>query len=40
MISKAIALEFVIPTALALALGILLSTGAVYLTDYYFGSVI
>jgi hypothetical protein len=31
-----ITLEFVVPTALAIALGIVLSVGAVYLTDRYF----
>jgi hypothetical protein len=31
-----ITLEFVVPTALAIALGIALSVGAVYLTDRYF----
>jgi hypothetical protein len=32
---KAIALEFVVPTVLAIALGIVLSIGAVYLIDNY-----
>jgi hypothetical protein len=36
MTRKVIALEFVIPTALAIALGIALSIGAVYFTDRYF----
>jgi hypothetical protein len=36
MTHKVITLEFVVPTALALALGIALSVGAVYLTDRYF----
>jgi hypothetical protein len=40
MTRKAITLEFVLPTALAIALGILLSIGAVYLTDLYLGPVI
>jgi hypothetical protein len=40
MTRKMITLEFVLPTALAIALGILLSIGAVYLTDHYLGSVI
>ena len=31
-----ITLEFVVPTALAIALGIALSVGAVYLTDRFF----
>jgi len=35
MTHKVITLEFVVPTALALALGIALSVGAVYLTDRY-----
>jgi hypothetical protein len=35
MTSKVITLEFVVPTVLALALGIVLSIGAVYLTDKY-----
>ena len=33
MIHKAITLKFVVPTVLAIALGILFSTGAVYLPD-------
>jgi len=32
---KVITLEFVIPTVLAIALGIVLSIGAVHLTDKY-----
>jgi hypothetical protein len=40
MTGKAIALEFVLPTALAIALGILLSIGAVYLADHYLGYLI
>jgi hypothetical protein len=34
MTHKAITLEFVVPTVLAIALGILLSIGAVQLIDY------
>jgi hypothetical protein len=37
MTHKLITLEFVIPTVLAIALGVLLSIGAVYLTDRYLG---
>ena len=33
MTRKVITFEFVVPTALAIALGIVLSMGAVYLTD-------
>jgi hypothetical protein len=40
MIAKMIAFEFVLPTALAIALGTVLSIGAVYLADHYLGSVI
>lgn len=40
MTGKVIALEFVLPTALAIALGVLLSIGAIYLTDRYLGSII
>ena len=36
MTNKVIALEFVVPTVLAVALGIALSAGAIYLTDRYF----
>ena len=39
MTSKVIALEFVIPTVLAIALGVALSIGAVYLIDNYFSSI-
>ena len=39
MTSKVIALEFVIPTVLAIVLGVALSIGAVYLNDNYFSSV-
>jgi hypothetical protein len=34
MTSKAFAREFVLPTAFAIVLGVLLSVGAVYLLDY------
>jgi hypothetical protein len=37
MTHKVITLEFVVPTLLAIVLGILLSVGAVYLTDHYLG---
>jgi hypothetical protein len=39
MTHKVIAVEFVVPTALAIALGIMLSIGAVYLTDRYLGPI-
>ena len=39
MTSKVITLEFVLPTVLAIALGVALSIGAVYLIDNYFSSV-
>jgi hypothetical protein len=35
MAHKVITLEFVVPTVLAIALGIVLSIGAVYLIDSY-----
>ena len=35
MTHKGITLEFVVPTVLAIALGIVLSIGAVYLIDIY-----
>lgn len=35
MTGKVIALEFVVPTVLAIALGIVLSIGAVHVTDKY-----
>jgi hypothetical protein len=35
MTVKAIAMEFVLPTVLAIALGVVLSIGAVHLTDKY-----
>jgi hypothetical protein len=37
MTHRVITLEFVVPTVVAIALGILLSMGAVYLTDRYLG---
>ena len=37
MTHKVITLEFVVPTLFAIVLGILLSMGAVYLTDHYLG---
>ena len=40
MTSKVITLEFVLPTVLAIVLGILLSIGVVYLTEHYLGFVI
>jgi hypothetical protein len=33
MTNKVITIEFIVPTLLAIVLGIVLSTGAVYLTD-------
>jgi hypothetical protein len=39
MTQKVITLEFVVPTVLAIALGIVLSIVAVYLTDRYLGPV-
>jgi hypothetical protein len=36
--NQRVILEFVVPTMLAIALGIVLSIGAVYLTDRYMGS--
>jgi hypothetical protein len=39
MTNKVITLEFVIPTVLAIVLGIVLSIGAVHLTNYYLGPV-
>jgi hypothetical protein len=39
MTRKVIAVEFVVPTALAIAIGIMLSIGAVYLTDRYLGPI-
>jgi hypothetical protein len=40
MTRKIIIIEFVIPTALAIGLGFLLSIAANYLTERYLGSVI
>jgi hypothetical protein len=37
MTHRVITLEFVVPTVVAIALGILLSMGAVYVTDRYLG---
>ncbi len=39
MTHKVITFEFVLPTVLAIALGIVLSVGAVYLTDRYLGAI-
>ena len=39
MTHKMITLEFIVPTVLAIVLGIVLSIGAVYLTNRYFESV-
>jgi hypothetical protein len=39
MTHKAITFEFVVPTVLAAVLGIVLSIGAVYLTNRYLGPV-
>jgi hypothetical protein len=39
MTNKVITIEFVIPTLLAIVLGIVLSMGAVYLTSYYLDPV-
>ena len=39
MTRKVITLEFVVPTVLAIALVIVLSIGAVYLTDRYLGPI-
>jgi hypothetical protein len=38
--NQRVILEFVVPTMLAIALGVVLSIGAVYLTDRYMGSPI
>jgi hypothetical protein len=40
MTLRIIIIEFVIPTALAIGLGFLLSIGANYLTERYLGAVI
>jgi hypothetical protein len=39
MTYKMITLEFVVPTMLAIALGIVLSIGAVHLIDNYLGPI-
>jgi hypothetical protein len=39
MTHKVITLEFVVPTLLAIALGVTLSVGAVYLIDNYLGPI-
>ena len=39
MTHKVITLEFVVPTAVAIALAIVLSIGAVHLTDQYLGPI-
>jgi hypothetical protein len=39
MTRKVIILEFIIPTALAIALAIMLSIGAVYLSEIYLGPI-
>jgi hypothetical protein len=39
MIRKIITLEFVVPTVLAVALAIVLSIGAIYLTEMFVGPV-
>ena len=39
MTRKVITLEFVVPTLLAIALGIVLSIGAIHLTDKFFGLI-
>jgi hypothetical protein len=39
MIRKVITLEFVIPTVLSIAIAIVLSIGAVYLTNIYLGPI-
>jgi hypothetical protein len=39
MTTKVITLEFVAPTLLAFALGVMLSVGAVYLIDNYLGPI-
>lgn len=40
MTGKIFIIEFVLPTALAIGLGFLLSIGATYLTERYLGAVI
>ena len=39
MIRKLIALEFVVPTLLSIAIAVVLSIGAVYLTNIYLGPI-
>ena len=39
MTHKVITLEFVVPTLLAIALGVMLSVGAVYLIDNYLAPI-
>jgi hypothetical protein len=39
MTRQVITLEFVVPTALAIALAIMLSIGAVYFTEMYLGPI-
>jgi hypothetical protein len=39
MTRKVITLEFVVPTVLAIALGVVLSIGAVYLINIYLGPI-
>jgi hypothetical protein len=39
MTHKVITVEFVVPTALAIALAVMLSIGAVYLTNRYLGPI-
>jgi hypothetical protein len=39
MTHKVVTLEFVVPTLLAIALGVTLSVGAVYLIDNYLGPI-
>jgi hypothetical protein len=39
MTSKVITLEFVIPTVLSIAVAVVLSIGAVYLTNIYLGPI-
>jgi len=40
MTHKEITLEFLVPTVLAIALGVLLAIGAVYVTNHYLGPVV
>jgi hypothetical protein len=39
MTHKVITLEFVVPTVLAIGLGVMLSIGAIYFTEKYLGPV-